>query len=783
MHEHLLLNNPDNVKLRQRQAELALRIGRFASAETQLKILRRRTSETARVWYLSGVVAEHLERPADAILYFRQANKLNAFDPETSERLAGLLTRHEYRPADAEILLNELIRNNPSARARSVRAAWLLSQDRPADAERDLWAGLSDDPADLRLLGMLVSLPKTNPPDTARLLDHLERQLAAQPDSALLRIYCAHAQWQAGHQNTAIDILRDGVARNPREMRFKESLVDFYAGRGDADVAREVLAQIPRSSVNHATWHFLMGRIDMADGDWSAAEDHFEKATGFAGYDLTMQSRAQMCLGICRREAGQRDGAVDAFRSLVRTNPKSAGGRLGMAAAWLEAGETDLAIAEYRRLLDHEGVPALLASLLIQEAEKQPEGRRNWREVERLLRDKQPAIEDRIQRTLLQAELLFANGLPAQAIRHLDHAAERWPDHPSIQQTTQGLLTSRGTQLADRLRAGIQRQPGNVEMHSALLRVVAENEGAAKAIEWMDEFVSSRASSGLPQSVRRHVVAQAAEAAAVALHRQHNSQSEALLDASRNVWQQLVEQSTQHLPDAIGFLARYRDPDSVRTAIAGLSPTLTVDVRADCWLEALRNTPHQDSLRDAAENALRALIEEAPSNMTLWLAYADYLTRFERYDAALMLHRQAIDRDPKYELAHRQAAWVLAVSNGDIQEALTLSEAAVRLSPFHPDVLAVRGLVLASSGDATNALSVFAAIPEERRSDVSRVYEALAHVHSGELAVARALLADVHRTDAVSRWYPADRRLLESILSQTADSSSLLPDAQTALSD
>src|SRR5690606_4224899 len=106
--------------------------------------------------------------------------------------------------------------------------------------------------------------------------------------------------------------------------------------------------------------------------------------------------------------------------------------RLGMASAWVDAGQLDLAIAEYRQLQDVKGVSAYLADLLIRKNLQQPPSLREWDEVDAILRDDDPMIPDPVQRILLRTDRLFAAGEIVRAINTLENAFIRHASRPEI---------------------------------------------------------------------------------------------------------------------------------------------------------------------------------------------------------------------------------------------------------------------------------------------------------------------------------------------------------------
>ena len=183
---------------------------------------------------------------------------------------------------------------------------------------------------------------------------------------------------------------------------------------------------------------------------------------------------------------------------MLHDNPTSRDSRLGMAAAWLETGRIDLAIAEYRQLMEVDGVPELMTSLLIRETLQQPATRRNWRELDELLQDEEPIISDNVQRILLKADLLFAKGHPALALRTLDFAVSKHPDNVPFWSARRRVLTDKQGKLNQRMEVTLANRPGNSEAHVAILRMRSYQDGVQSAVSWIRAIVAGSISPQVP---------------------------------------------------------------------------------------------------------------------------------------------------------------------------------------------------------------------------------------------------------------------------------------------
>lgn len=774
MNEGLLLNDADNGELLLRQAELAIRLERFSDADSHLTALRTQQPSQARVWYLSGVVAQQAEQTKEAVDCYQTAIQHDCSDADCYAQLVFLQEQGGVDSAESDRLLTQMTTRHPSADASRVRAVWLMKHTRTNEAVEELWNGLRLAPGDVRLNSLLISALDSLQPKHAtsdrqtrqKLLQHLQDQLTQHPGNSRLRLLYAHAQWQSDEREAAVETLRAGIARNPQAFELQEVMIDYLVSRGDAEQAEAAFRRLPRTALDHSRWHFLEGRIQMAAGQWNLAAASFDRAAGFSEADERIRHRSRMCQAVCRREQGDQTDALETYRELIHARPGSRDTRLGMAATWLESGRIDLAIAEYRQLQDVPGVPELLASLLIRNTLRQPSTRRSWREAEALLRDTQPVITDETQRTLLQADLLFAQGRPARALRLLDDAVLQHPDNVPFRSSRRRVLKDSEGVLQRRMKATLADQPVTPEAHITLLRLAVHELGVDAAVDVLKELADGPGYRELTSHERLVTVARVAERVAEDLRRFDEADAvTVMLDQAEQAWIRLAEQSSDAVPQAVAFVARHRRSEQVLKTLKRLTRDIDVPQQARSWLTALTNTSDKDLLKEPVEQALRQCVIQDPADLTLRQIYVEYLLQFAAYDDALTIERQILQREPRNVAALSRGAWILTMSGGDHTEALQLSENASRVAPANSEVRITRALVLTHSDVPDDALPVFGSVPEEARSPESFVYEALALLRAGRTDEAAKAAEDVQQRYVTERWRPADRRLLKEVIS------------------
>lgn len=759
INERLLRRDRSRDDLRLRQIRISDRLGRYSDAAVHLRTLREKNSDLAQVWHFSGVVAQDIGDFAAAQEYFSKAVTLKDPLPESFEHLANLLTNEAHDPNSAERLLQRLISELDSSESRKIRATWFLNQQRPQEAIADLMQVMAREPKDVRANAMLLKALRLaesrdhlfdGSDQYEEMIGRLNRVLSDNPDASRLRLYLSAALWATGQRGAAISNLEYGIERAPREFELHEVLFDYLITERQIAHAQSLFARIPERALGRGRYEFMRGRLLMAQQQWQPAINAFDLAIGLAQDDPQILSRGRICIALCRRESGDNVAAMDTYRALIQANPDFEGGRLGMASAYLRADQLPLAIAEYRQLLHVEGVPGFLANLMIQDTLTQPPQSRDWTEVEQLLRDSDPLVTDEVQRILLQVDLLFAQGHPARAMDHLDRAARRMPDRPEIQRASQRLSSVHGESLNGRILQVLEEDPRNMEAHISVLRLQVARQDTADMVNWLDRLMNGSLYEKLGEGERLMIISEAATLVADTeiATRGAGEQTRVLLNYAGESRRRLASSSPRNLFRYVRFLARHRSTQVAMTVAEAMDTSIPIQDQAECWLECLRHGGRDAAVRERVDRELIKLIRAEPANLALRMIYADSRILLERYDEAEQLLSQLADFDRDSGRAQGRLSWLALLVRGDRQKALQLSEQAWSRSPTNPDVRSIRGLALAETGRAGEALNIFQSIPAQERTAASYLFEARALFLAGQTARAAELVRDLNYRSA-----------------------------------
>lgn len=775
INEMILHSDRTRDDLRLRQIRLAGRMNRYSDAAVHLRILRDKDSRLSEVWHFSGLVARDTGHFDEAVQYFRRATELENPLPESFEHLAKILT-NELRDTDtAQRVLDQLVAKYDSAQARLIRSAWLMDQQQAAQALPDLKVALQQQPADLRTNAMLVRAIRRAADQDRRfdadsefrsVIRHLNDLLLTSPDESRLRLYLASALWAVGERRTAIDQLRYGLERDPRQIELQEALVDYLVSMKDADAAREVFNRLPQQQLDRGRRTFLQGRLLMAQERWPEAAEAFEKSLGYAADNEQVVSRARICLALCRRESGQHDAAMDSYRALIQANPDLESGRLGIASAYLRADQVDLAIAEYRQLTHVEGVPEFLANLMIRHISNQPPVTRDWTAVEDLLRDEKPIVKDPVQRILLQADLLFGQGQPSVAMDLLDRAARRMPEREEIQRAVARLSSIHGDAINQRILKALEEDPANSDAHQSVLRLQLARGDAADMRTWLQKVSSGQLLGSLGDKQRHLLIARAATRVAESelATRGRSDQVNLLLDFAETSWRTLHDASPRRFLDYVEFQARHRGPTTALDFVDRNQSALRPRDVAQAWLTCLRFGSEDATVRQQVSQRLAKLIDRNPADSHLRIVWADALLLVEDYESAKQQLQQLERYDQHSGLPESRLAWISALIDRELQQALEYSEDAIRKAPADPVVRQIRGLALAEAGQTDIAIELLQSLTGDSPSAAAHLFHARSLQLADRSADASNVVLDL--LPYTAGLAPAERNLLTHLQQQ-----------------
>lgn len=443
-------------------------------------------------------------------------------------------------------------------------------------------------------------------------------------------------------------------------------------------------------------------------------------------------------------------------------------GRLGVAAAWLESGNYEMAIAEYRQLLHVPGVPAWLASQIIRHNLNQREVLRDWTVFESLVRDDQPVIEDPVQRILLRADMLLASGKVVEALNLTEQAVQKYPTRPEPGRALRKLTGDQSEEIRKRLLQVIQQDVRNAEAHAMLLRMDLGSADTDAVSTGLEELVSGKKCPGLGDEERLqlasgvlHLTEQMERSSGRTSHKK------ILQDLRTKVLEALVRHSPEELPTLAGYLAATGRSVEAKERVKQRQPETTPDQRVLACLQLVRFSANRQHDFSSAAEIVFDLIRQHPENIGFRLAYAEMLLYVSQYEPALESLQQVLQMDAAHPVAKARLAWICAVTGSERDKAERLAVEALQISPDSAQIRGICGRVQLELGRFEEALKTAEGTGGEfEAASAMWVCRAAALMALKQNDLARSAVDRVIDSRVDDPLLPADEKLLQSVLDE-----------------
>lgn len=260
---------------------------------------------------------------------------------------------------------------------------------------------------------------------------------------------------------------QQALSLDSRELTARRVLARVYVVRDDRQKALDTARDTMREDPAHAA--FELAEVLIAMDRLEEAHQELERLRTQKVSDVDIDRR----LALLAFEAGDMKEAQQRFTELASEGEANDATMLFLADIAARDGDTEAALAGYRRLADSSvavSARARAASLLL--------ARRDRKEALTLLDDyATDHPESELQLTLTKARLLAANGEPDTGLAMLDAALARHPAHPSIQYDRAVILEQAGrvhesVQALERL---LQDRPDDPVLLNALGYTLADH--------------------------------------------------------------------------------------------------------------------------------------------------------------------------------------------------------------------------------------------------------------------------------------------------------------------
>lgn len=350
-------------------------------------------------------------------------------------KLRGDVLMYGKRDMDGALMAyQEALQVNPSFAEGQAAIVQLLLFQNKADAAAEALKGLTKmAPGTPQTLYLQAMLAYTNN-DFKAAQEHAGKLLALTPDNARALELAGMAELRVGSNAKAETFLAKAVQLAPALPMARRGLVATYVRLGRLDKAIATLPPDVESNDRDPGMMALAGQVYMLHGDVDRAQRYFARASSLDPKDPAKRTS----LAISRLVSGQGDAAMGELQSIASSDD-------GVVA--------DMAL-----------INALLQQRKVDQALKAIDALEKKRPADvlpvflrgRALLLKRDAAGAR--KAMEQALTMDANYFPAVGVLAVLDNAEKRPDDARA-----------------RIEAAIQRQPGNVQAHVALVELRAAN--------------------------------------------------------------------------------------------------------------------------------------------------------------------------------------------------------------------------------------------------------------------------------------------------------------------
>lgn len=350
-------------------------------------------------------------------------------------KLRGDVLMYGKRDMDgALVAYQEAIQVNPSFAEGQAAIVQLLLFQGKADAAAEALKGLTKvapgRPQTLYLQAMLAYAKN----DFKAAQEHAGKLLALTPDNPRALEIAGMAELRVGSNAKAEALLAKAVQLAPTLPMARRGLVATYVRLGRLDKAIATLPPGVESNDRDPGMMALAGQVYMLHGDVDRAQGYFAKASSLDPKDPAKRTS----LAISRLVSGQGDAALGELQSIASSDDGVVAD-MALINALLQQGKVDQALKAIDAL--EKKRPADVLPVFLRG---------------RALLLKRDAAGAR--KAMEQALTIDANYFPAVGVLALLDNAEKRPDDART-----------------RIEAAIQRQPGNVQAHIALVELRAAN--------------------------------------------------------------------------------------------------------------------------------------------------------------------------------------------------------------------------------------------------------------------------------------------------------------------
>lgn len=449
--EQVLRADPTLVEIRRKQVDVCFHLGRWRDAQVHLKILLEAEPTDGALHMLMALAADAQRRFSEAQTEYQSAiehgfpsvavqdHELTPVDAHVN--LARILREEFGETNQADRVYEKLVKENlESSDAYFRRALYHRQNGRREKALKDTRHAMKLAPDDVDAVLLTSELALAESETTEEEIESLKIRLKSLSDSApddddrVFRMLAEIAIRQ-GESDEAINILKDRIAQNGKNVDIRAMLVSHLLSQGSIREAEKQLAELQAQQADadivSPLSDFYEGSMKLQLGEPYDALDGLRIARSKSLMNPIVSQLATLQVGRCYLAMGFPKRALAEFRSVLQDDPESVDAAKGVALALIGSGD-HLEAARVLRDLPIRDIPTAIqwAELELQLVLRHSAEQRDWERVEDAVELANSIEADSPETSLVEAKMLIARGANDEALSRLETASESFPDDP-----------------------------------------------------------------------------------------------------------------------------------------------------------------------------------------------------------------------------------------------------------------------------------------------------------------------------------------------------------------
>lgn len=434
--------DPERHDARRQFVEIAVELGRYQDALSNLEILEKVTPDDGELKQLIGRCYEQEQVFSAAVAAYRASIKCLPEQLDAYESLARVLKNESQDDEQVFYILDQMvIANRQSPDALIIRSRFRLNagdiRGASADFERARKVAPDLPAAHLMVARLATAGGVIDSGDLQSTYDHLQQAVDSNPGD--LRLYQALAllDMKLGRIPLAEAWLRRGLELQPGSYEARLQLIVLLVSTRHFDEARVQVdlldsANATSPSIIHAG-NCVSACVLMQIQNWSQAAQTLEEVLPQLSNEPMLQNWTDSWLAQCFHEIHDSDSEEKVLRRILDHDPAAIPPRRALAHALAAEGNLDDAIGHLSMHRDDAEVAVELLQLKFRRTLLVSANSRSWDEVDQALERVEKTAQSSWEMILLKARIDEARSGAEHAIQHLRETVARSPDELEVQ--------------------------------------------------------------------------------------------------------------------------------------------------------------------------------------------------------------------------------------------------------------------------------------------------------------------------------------------------------------